>query len=104
VMVVNVYILSEPPFCFRRRRVVSLYSRTFFRKKYAPTSRTIPFRTSRRISRNVSMIINIPFAPLKAQNVMKQVYLERLFGKSIAIGITINYKSRGGEWAAPVVE
>jgi hypothetical protein len=25
VVVVNVYILSEPPFCFRRRRVVSLF-------------------------------------------------------------------------------
>lgn len=57
VVVVNVYILSEPPLCLRRRRVVFLYSRTFFRKKYAQTSRTIPFRTSRRISRNVSMII-----------------------------------------------
>jgi hypothetical protein len=57
VVVVNVVYLCEPPFCLRRRRVVFSFSRTFFRKKYAHTSRTIPFRTSRRISRNVSMII-----------------------------------------------
>ncbi len=35
---------------------------------------------------------------------MKQVCPERYFGKSIAIGVTINYKSRGGEWVALVVE
>ena len=57
VMVVKVYYFCEPPFCFRRRGVVFLFSRTFFLKKYAINSRIIPFRTSRRISRNVSMII-----------------------------------------------
>jgi len=58
VVVVNVDYLWEPPFCFRRRWwVVLLFSKTFFRKKYALTSRTIPLRTSRRISRKVSRSI-----------------------------------------------
>jgi hypothetical protein len=35
---------------------------------------------------------------------MKYIGFELLFYYSIAIGITVNYKSRGGEWAAPVVE
>ncbi|MDQ0221466.1 hypothetical protein J2S21_004640, partial [Peribacillus cavernae] len=31
-------------------------------------------------------------------------FLKQYFGESIAIGIPINYKSRGGEWATPDVE
>jgi hypothetical protein len=58
VVVVKIYLVErEPPFSLRRRWVAFLCSRTFFRKKCALISRTIPFRTSRRISRNVSMII-----------------------------------------------
>lgn len=51
------YFLREPPFCLLRRGVVFLFSSTFFRKKYALTSRTIPFRTSRKISRKGSRYI-----------------------------------------------
>ncbi len=47
------------------------------------------------------IIIVIPFASLKAQNVMKYVGIERIFYYSKLLGITVNYKSRGGEWAAP---
>lgn len=47
------------------------------------------------------MFISIPFASLKAQNVMKYIGFELLFYYPIVIGITVNYKSRGGEWAAP---
>jgi hypothetical protein len=50
------------------------------------------------------MFISIPFASLKAQNSMKYIGLELLFYYLIAIGITVNYKSRGGEWAAPTLE
>lgn len=57
VAVVKVYSLGEPPSCLLRRRVVFLLSKRLLRKRYALTSRTIPFKTSFRISRNVSMII-----------------------------------------------
>jgi hypothetical protein len=50
------------------------------------------------------MAISIPFATLKAQNAMKRIGDERIFYYSTAIGITVNYKSRGGEWAAPRLE
>jgi hypothetical protein len=46
------------------------------------------------------IFITIPFASLKAQNVMKCIGFELFFYYPIAIGVTVNYKSRGGEWAA----
>ena len=52
----------------------------------------------------VYIFISIPFATLKAQNAMKRIGDERIFYYSTAIGITVNYKSRGGEWAAPRLE
>ncbi|MCD8501393.1 MAG: hypothetical protein LRY71_06495 [Bacillaceae bacterium] len=53
---------------------------------------------------NFVIVIPMPFASLKAQNVMKHVCLKPFFGYSKAVGMTINYKSRGGEWAALLVE
>lgn len=50
------------------------------------------------------IIINIPFAALKAQNVMKRVGFERYLIYSTSIGIAVNYKPRGGEWATPNTE
>jgi hypothetical protein len=50
----------------------------------------------------IFMFISIPFASLKAQNVMKQLCHRRYFYYSKVIGITVNYKSRGGEWATLV--
>jgi len=50
------------------------------------------------------MIITIPFATLKAQNVMKRVGFERYFIYPTSIGIAVNYKPRGGEWATPNTE
>jgi hypothetical protein len=50
------------------------------------------------------MFITIPFASLKAQNAMKRIGDELFFYYSTVIGITVNYKSRGGEWAAPTLE
>jgi hypothetical protein len=50
------------------------------------------------------MVISIPFASLKAQNGMKRIGAELYFYYSTAIGITVNYKSRGGAWAAPLLE
>lgn len=35
---------------------------------------------------------------------MKYIGFELLLYYSSAIGITVNYKSRGGEWAAPTLE
>ncbi len=40
---------------------------------------------------------------LKAQNEMKCLGFEQIFYYSIVIEITVNYKSRGGEWVAPTV-
>lgn len=57
VVVVNVNYLCEPPLSLRRREGGFLLSKTFFRKKKAAVSRTIPLRISRSMSRNVSMII-----------------------------------------------
>jgi hypothetical protein len=51
-----IYSYENHP-AFLRRRVVFLSSKTFFRKTYAAASYTIPFKISRMISRNVSMII-----------------------------------------------
>ena len=48
-------------------------------------------------------LITIPLATLKAQIEMKCVGFELFFYYSTAIGITVNYKSRGGEWAAPTI-
>ncbi|GAB6154590.1 hypothetical protein JCM17380_33400 [Desulfosporosinus burensis] len=50
------------------------------------------------------MFISIPFAALKAQNVMKRVGFERYFIYPINVGIAVNYKPRGGEWATPNTE
>ena len=43
------------------------------------------------------IFITIPFASLKAQNVVKHLAFKHHSNYSIAIGITVNYKSRGGE-------
>jgi len=51
---------------------------------------------------NINM--SIPFASLKAQNAMKRIGTELFFYYPTAIGITVNYKSRGGEWDTPSLE
>ncbi len=47
-----------------------------------------------------SIIISIPFALLKAQNVMKKVPSSIIYFIIKPIGVSVYYKSRGGEWAA----
>jgi hypothetical protein len=39
--------------------------------------------------------MSIPFATLKAQNVMKRIGFERYFIYPTSIGIAVNYKPRG---------
>ncbi len=58
MVVISLCYLRKPPYCFLRRGVVFLLcSNTCFRKIYATTSRTMPFKISNITARNISIII-----------------------------------------------